>query len=285
MNLDGQEESTNVEDRRGMGVKGGAALGGGGLLLVLVLSLLLHKNPAQVASVIQGGGGSGQPQQVDPKQEPAAHFTKVIFGDTEKVWDEQFRKMSRNYPHPTLVLYTDRVESACGTAESSVGPFYCPGDQKVYIDLTFYDELKRKFKAPGEFAQAYVIAHEVGHHVQNLLGISEKVTNLQRQASELDAKRLSVMLELQADFFAGVWAHHIEKQKHVLETGDIESGLAAANAIGDDALQKQAQGYVVPDSFTHGSSAQRVQWFSKGLQTGDMNQGDTFNDPKLLEGR
>ncbi|APW61290.1 hypothetical protein BSF38_02803 [Paludisphaera borealis] len=201
---------------------------------------------------------------------------------TEDVWNEQFAKMGRKYQEPTLVLFSDQVRTeGCGFASSAVGPFYCPGDQKVYIDLTFYDELKRKFKAPGEFAQAYVVAHEIGHHVQNLLGISEKISSMQRQADKAEANRLSVMLELQADFFAGVWAHHIEKKRHVLESGDIESGLRAATAIGDDALQKQAQGYVVPDSFTHGTSAQRVKWFSKGLQTGDVNQGDTFNAPDL----
>jgi len=175
-------------------------------------------------------------------------------------------------------MFSDQVNTeGCGLASTAVGPFYCPADQKVYIDLTFYDELKKRFRAPGEFAQAYVIAHEIGHHVQNLLGTSEKVTRMQRRASKADANRLSVMLELQADYYAGVWAHHAEKKKHILEEGDIESGLNAATAIGDDALQKQAQGYVVPDSFTHGTSAQRVKWFRKGLVTGDISGGDTFN--------
>ena len=213
-----------------------------------------------------------------PEEERQAALVKTTLAMTEDVWSEIFAKDGRRYEKPTLVLFRDQVRTeGCGMASTAVGPFYCPGDHKVYIDLAFYEELARRFKAPGEFAQAYVIAHEVGHHVQNLLGISEKVSSMQRQVSKSDANQLSVMLELQADYFAGVWAHHTEQRKHFLEEGDIEAGLNAARRIGDDALQKQTQGYVVPDSFTHGSSAQRVKWFRKGLVSGDINGGDTFN--------
>jgi predicted metalloprotease len=295
MRWQGERQSENVEDRRGLST--GVMVGGGiGTLVIILLAAFLGIDPRPLLQVMQGApggpGGPGAPQRQErkvdltPEQIEQGNFVKATLAMTEDVWNEQFAKLGRQYVEPKLVLFSDQVNTGgCGFTSAAVGPFYCPGDQKVYIDLTFYDELKRKFHAPGEFAQAYVIAHEVGHHVQNLLGISEKITRLQQQASQADANRLSVMLELQADFFAGVWAHHIEKQKHVLETGDIESGLRAATAIGDDALQKQAQGYVVPDSFTHGTSAQRVKWFSKGLQTGDVNQGDTFSDPELLGGR
>jgi len=187
----------------------------------------------------------------------------------------------RNYSDPKLVLFTDAVQSACGSASSATGPFYCPGDQKVYIDLSFFRELKERFGAPGDFAMAYVVAHEVGHHVQNLLGISDKISALQQQADERERNRLSVKLELQADFFAGVWANHAQQMKHILQPGDIEEALKAANAIGDDRLQKEAQGQIVPDAFTHGTSAQRMYWFKKGYQTGDMKQGDTFDDASL----
>ena len=189
--------------------------------------------------------------------------------------------MNKQYEKPKLVLFRDGVQSACGNASSAVGPFYCPADQKVYLDLGFFQELKQKFKAPGDFAEAYVIAHEVGHHVQNLLGISDKVHAMQSRADKVEANELSVRLELQADFLAGVWAHHVQKMKQILEAGDVESGLTAATAIGDDRLQMEAQGYVVPDSFTHGTSKQRVRWFTKGLKTGDINQGDTFNADEL----
>ena len=287
MRWQGERQSENVEDRRGLSTS--TMVGGGlGTLVVILLAAFLGVDPRPLLQVMQGGGGGGAGRQqqrkaeLTPEQVEQGNFVRATLAMTEDVWNEQFAKMGRTYQEPGLVLFSDQVETrGCGFASSAVGPFYCPGDSKVYIDLTFYDELKRKFKAPGEFAQAYVIAHEVGHHVQNLLGISEKISNLQRQVDKVEANQLSVMLELQADFFAGVWAHHIEKQKHVLESGDIESGLRAATAIGDDALQKQAQGYVVPDSFTHGTSAQRVKWFRKGLQTGDVNQGDTFNAPDL----
>ena len=204
-----------------------------------------------------------------------------MLGDTEDVWDDIFQNMNMKYDKPKLVLFRNGVRSACGNASSSVGPFYCPVDQKVYLDLDFFQELKEKFKAPGDFAEAYVIAHEIGHHVQNLLGTSEKVSSLQSRSSKTGAAALSVRLELQADFLAGVWRHHAQKMKQILEVGDIESALKAASAIGDDRLEMEAQGYVVPETFTHGTSKQRVRWFTKGLKTGDINQGDTFNTDDL----
>jgi len=288
MRWQGGRQSENVEDRRGLST--GTMVGGGlGTLVVLLLAAFLGVDPRPLLRLVQQGGpppGAGGAQQrevqLTPEQIEQGKFVRATLAMTEDVWNEQFAKMGRQYQEPTLVLFSDRVQTqGCGFASAAVGPFYCPGDQKVYIDLAFYDELAKRFKAPGEFAQAYVIAHEIGHHVQNLLGISSKISNLQRRVDETEANRLSVMLELQADFLAGVWAHHIEKQRHVLDPGDIESGLRAAAAIGDDALQKQAQGYVVPDSFTHGTSAQRVKWFTKGFQTGDIDQGDTFNAPDL----
>lgn len=284
----GERQSENVEDRRGLST--GTMVGGGlGTLVVVLLAAFLGVDPRPFLRLVQQGGGppgggAAQQREVEltPEQVEQGNFVRATLAMTEDVWNEQFAKMGQQYREPTLVLFSDQVQTqGCGFASAAVGPFYCPGDEKVYIDLTFYDELAKRFKAPGEFAQAYVIAHEIGHHVQNLLGISGKVSGLQRQVDEKEANRLSVMLELQADFFAGVWAHHIEKQRHVLDPGDIESGLRAATAIGDDALQKQAQGYVVPDSFTHGTSAQRVKWFTKGFQTGDIDQGDTFNAPDL----
>ena len=207
-------------------------------------------------------------------------FTSVVLGKTEDVWTQIFRQNGRQYREPTLVLFTDRVNSACGMAGAASGPFYCPGDEKVYLDLSFYDELRRRFSAPGDFAEAYVIAHEVGHHVQKLLGISDRVEQLQQSASEVEANRLSVRLELQADFFAGVFARYV-KDQGLLEAGDVEEALTAASAVGDDKIQRQTTGYVVPDSFTHGTSEQRLRWFRKGYETGDIRQGDTFSAPSL----
>ncbi len=284
MRWQGGRESENVEDRRGLSP---ATMAGGGIgtLIIILLGLYLGIDPRPLLQVINNGppGGGGPQQQqrqreLTEEEKAQGEFARRILAMTEDVWREQFAEMGKRYQDPTLVLFSGRVSTeGCGAASSAVGPFYCPGDQKVYIDLSFYDELARRFKAPGDFARAYVLAHEVGHHVQNLLGISEQVSRAQRRAGEAEANALSVRLELQADFLAGVWAHHIEKKEHVLETGDIESGLKAATAIGDDTLQKQAQGYAVPDSFTHGTSEQRVRWFTKGLQTGDVDQGDTFN--------
>ena len=274
MKLEGQEESSNVEDRRGIGAKGGAALGGGGLLVVLLLSLLLHKNPAQVAQIIKSGGGqdAGQTQPPDPAEEQAAKFTKIILGDTEVVWGERFKAMGMAYRRPTLVLFSGQVDSACGSAEAAVGPFYCPGDEKVYIDLSFYKDMQRQLNAPGDFARAYVVAHEVGHHVQRLLGYAKRSDELRARAGgdRAEANRASVRLELQADYLAGVWAHYGEQKFHFLEQGDLETALNAANQIGDDRLQKAARGRVVPDSFTHGTSRQRVRWFRQGFETGDI---------------
>jgi predicted metalloprotease len=275
MRWSGRRESENVEDRRGMPMKGVAAGGGGILLLiVIVISVLTGKDPTPLLQQAQQqaqqqGGGEAQP--VDPAQEPLRQFVSVVLADTEDAWQALLPKeIGRPYEQPKLVLFTGQVNSACGFASAAVGPFYCPGDHKVYLDLAFFDEMKRKFGAPGDFAMAYVVAHEVGHHVQNLLGLSDKVHQARGQVSQEEYNALSVRLELQADYLAGVWAHHAEKTKQILESGDVEEALNAANAIGDDTLQKRAQGYVVPDSFTHGSSAQRVRWFKRGLESGDV---------------
>ena len=267
--------SGNIDDRRGMG--GGAKLGGGIGIIIIVLGLLFGKDLTGVVSqfpigeAAQSQGKSGDPADAEGK------FVDGVLESTNQVWQQQFKNMNAEYEEPKMVLFTDLVQSACGNASAAVGPFYCPGDHKVYIDLSFYTELKDRFGASGDFAQAYVIAHEVGHHVQNLLGISEKMQRAREQLSEKEYNRLSVKLELQADFLAGLWAHHARNLKDFkLEEGDIEEALNAANAIGDDKLQKQAQGEVVPDAFTHGTSAQRMYWFKKGFDTGDINQGDTF---------
>lgn len=276
----GRRESGNVEDQRGGGMGGrGIALGGIGTVIVVVIGLLLGQNPLELLQAVN----QGQPQQEQTQpvassteEDEAVQFVKVVLADNEDVWHKLFEEQSMQYQEPKLVLFRDAVESGCGQASSAVGPFYCPADQKMYIDLSFYDELKSRFNAPGDFAMAYVIAHENGHHIQNLLGISDKVHQMRERMSEEEYNKLSVRLELQADFFAGVWAHHAQQMKNVLEQGDIEEALNAANAIGDDKLQKQAQGYVVPDAFTHGTSAQRMRWFKKGFDTGDIKQGDTF---------
>jgi predicted metalloprotease len=210
-----------------------------------------------------------------------AGFVKVVMADTEDVWNKLFADMGKDYTEPTLVLFRDGVQSACGSASSAMGPFYCPGDQQVYIDLSFYRDLQTRFNAPGDFAMAYVVAHEVGHHIQNLNGVSDKAARIRQHSSETEYNRYSVKMELQADFLAGVWAYHAQKMKGILERGDIEEALNAANAIGDDRLQQESQGRVVPDAFTHGTSAQRMYWFKKGFDTGDINQGDTFNAPGL----
>ena len=273
--------SDNVEDRRGA-MPGRLALGGGGTIIVLVIAVLMGADPRQILNQMQNSVPDQQTQgQVDPAQDELSQFVSVVLAETEDVWREQFSAMGRQYREPSLVLFTEMVESACGSANAAVGPFYCPGDQKVYVDLSFYDLLRQRLGAPGDFAQAYVLAHEVGHHVQNLLGVSERVQAMRSQLSEEEYNQLSVRLELQADFYAGVWAHHTQRMKQNLESGDIEEALNAATAIGDDKLQKQSQGYVVPDSFTHGTSQQRARWFRLGYETGDVSQGDTFSARSL----
>lgn len=285
MRRDAMRPSENVEDRRARGPQGRLVAGGGlGLVAILVIYALLGGNPAQLMRNLpppgQGPGaiGAGPASVVpaDPAEQELADLARRVLGDTEDVWSDLFASRGERYPAPTLVLFRGRVESACGLASAAVGPFYCPGDERVYIDLSFYRELSDRFGAPGDFAQAYCIAHEVGHHIQNLTGTMERVREARQRLSEAEANELSVRLELQADFYAGVWAHHAQRARGILEPGDIEEGLRAAAAIGDDRLQKQAQGYVVPDSFTHGSSEQRVRWFRKGLESGDIRQGDTF---------
>jgi predicted metalloprotease len=272
--------SSNVDDRRGM--SGGTVLGGGAAIIVVVLGLIFGQDFSGLVSQLPVGqqapaeGKRGVPTDVEGK------FVAGVLESTDSVWVAQFQQMGREYEAPVLTLFDNMVASACGNASSAVGPFYCPADHKVYIDLTFYKDLKDRFGAAGDFAQAYVIAHEVGHHVQNLLGISEKVQRERARLTEVEYNKLSVKLELQADFFAGLWAHHAQNQANFrLDEGDIEEALTAANAIGDDKLQKQAQGEVVPDAFTHGTSAQRMYWFKKGFETGDFRQGDTFNSNRL----
>lgn len=274
--------SENVEDRRGMR-RGPIAVGGGlGTLALVLLVMFLGGDPQALLQQMGNPPAAQQaPVAVDPAQDEAKDFVTVILADTEDVWTDIFQQMGRQYRAPKLVLFSGQVRSACGLSDAAVGPFYCPADEKVYIDLSFYDELKNRFRAPGDFAQAYVLAHEVGHHVQKLLGTSDKVSTLRGQVSKADYNDLSVRLELQADFYAGVWAHHAQKARQLLEEGDIEEGLRAATAIGDDRLQMEARGYVVPDSFTHGTSAQRVRWFRKGLKTGDISQGNTFDTDEL----
>jgi len=304
MRLDDEQASSNVEDRRGqrggfgfpgggrritipMGRRGGGGIGIGGIIVLLILMWLLGINPLDL---LTGGGGVQMPHQQQTQQVPSPQggsatsddamktFVAKVLGTTERTWTKIFQGMGRTYKDPRLVLYSGYLQSGCGMAQSAMGPFYCPLDQKVYIDLSFYRDMKTKLGAPGDFAQAYVIAHEIGHHVQNLLGIAEKVTRARMQMSKADANALSVRMELQADCFAGIWAHD---NQSILEQGDIEEGLNAASAIGDDRLQRQSQGYVVPDSFTHGTSAQRVRWFKRGLQSGQLSSCDTFGADQL----
>jgi len=270
--------SENVEDRRGIGV-GGIAGGGVGVVVIALIAMFFGVDPRVILQEAgQGQAPSGQQQAVpvDPVQDKLKDFVSVVLADTEDTWGEIFQRGGSTYERPKLVLFAGAVRSACGLAQSAVGPFYCPGDRKVYIDLDFYKMLEKRFGAPGEFAKAYVLAHEVGHHVQNLLGISGKVHAAMERASRERANQLSVRQELQADCYAGIWANHANRSRHILEAGDVESGLNAAAAIGDDRLQKQAQGYVAPESFTHGSSAQRVQWFRRGLESGELSACDTF---------
>ena len=277
----GERQSTNIEDRRGIGGK--VAVGGGlGTIVILVLALLFGADPQQLLEQVPNNPSSDvqSSRPLNPEEEKLKEFVGVVLGKSEDVWNDLFRRNGSQYREPTLVLFTDQVRSACGTADSAVGPFYCPADEKVYIDLSFYEALRRRFNAPGDFAQAYVIAHEVGHHVQNLLGISDRVDAMQGRVSQAEANQLSIRLELQADFFAGVFARYVQNQG-ILEPGDIEEALQAASAVGDDQIQRRTTGYVVPDSFTHGTSEQRLRWFKKGYDSGDLRQGDTFSATSL----
>jgi predicted metalloprotease len=292
MKWEGNRESDNVEDRRDQGGGGGFGFGGrsigvGTVVVALVAGWAFGINPLTMLSLLSGGGGGApaQQQQAPAQRPPAddrmAKFVSTVLADTEDVWTDVFRQNGATYRDPKLVLFRGAVPTACGQGQSAMGPFYCPGDQKVYIDLDFYDTLKNRLGAPGEFAQAYVIAHEVGHHVQNLLGISEQMDQARRRVSESDYNRLSVRLELQADCFAGVWANRAQKARGILENGDIAAAMNAAEKIGDDALQRSAGRAVVPDSFTHGSSAQRQRWFAQGLDQGTIKACDTFNARSL----
>jgi len=268
--------SGNVEDRRGMGRVGAGF--GLGTVIIIIIALLTGTDPSQLLQQLNQSAPQEQAAGTNSLNDEASQFVSVVLRETEVVWDEVFREqLNAKYEPPNLVLFTGEVQSACGFASSASGPFYCPADYKAYVDLSFYSELKNRFNAPGDFAMAYVIAHEIGHHVQNLLGVSSKVQSLRGRMSEEEYNSLSVRQELQADFYAGLWAHHAHKTNDILEEGDIEEALNAANAIGDDRLQMQSQGYVVPESFTHGTSEQRMYWFKKGFTSGDIRQGDTFN--------
>ncbi len=286
MKWTGRRESSNVDDRRGLS-GGKIAAGGGvvGIVVYLLYTLLSGNNidPSQIQQ--QLSEQTTQSSQLTPEEQKAdderASFVKVVMAETEDVWNKIFADKGQQYAEPTLVLFRDAVQSACGSASSASGPFYCPGDNKIYIDLSFYQDLQYKLNAPGDFPMAYVVAHEVGHHIQNLMGTADKVNRLRQQLSETEYNKYSVMMELQADFYAGVWAHHTQKMKNILDADDIDEALNAASAIGDDRLQKQSSGQIMPDAFTHGTSAQRMYWFKKGYETGDIKQGDTFSSPDL----
>jgi predicted metalloprotease len=282
MRMDDSRESENVEDRRGMGLRvGGGKLSIGAIILALV-AMYFGVDPSVVLQMMDEPQQAQQaPAPAPPANDPQARFVSKVLGETEDTWQAIFREHANHpYVNPKLVLYSGATPTACGTGQAAMGPFYCPADSKVYLDLSFFDELKRRFQAPGDFAEAYVIAHEVGHHVQHLLGISDRVSRLQSQDPS-QANALSVRLELQADCFAGLWAKQADSARHILESGDVEEALNAASAIGDDKLQKRSQGYIVPDAFTHGTSAQRVRWFKRGLSGGDPRQCDTFSASTL----
>ena len=291
MRMDDYRHSDNIEDRRGSRMSGGGVRLGGGRLglgtiaIALVASYFLGVNPLTVINMLAGGGMPAIEQQAPaaapPVDDPNAQFVSKVLASTEDTWNTAFREMGRQYQEPKLVLFSGLTPTACGTGQSAMGPFYCPGDQKVYIDLSFFREMKEKFRAPGEFAQAYVVAHEVGHHVQHLLGISDQVQRARQQAGEKEANALSVRLELQADCLAGVWGKRTDNMANILDPGDLQAALTAAAAIGDDRLQQQAQGHIVPESFTHGSSEQRMRWFKRGFNSGDFNQCNTFNNRPL----
>lgn len=275
MKWQGRARSTNVEDRRGMGGKGIAGIGGGLGLIIALIFAFVSGDPGVILDQVSSNQAS-VPAQTTAMEDEAKEFVSVVLADTERIWSQIFEENGMEYVEPTLVLYSGSVQSACGAAGASVGPFYCPADYKLYIDLSFYEELSTKYNAPGDFAMAYVVAHEVGHHVQTLLGTTDKVMPLRQRLSEEEFNKYLVRFELQADYFSGVWAHHADGLGY-LEDGDIEEALAAASAVGDDTLQKRAQGYVVEESFTHGTSEQRMTWFRKGYETGTIQGGDTFN--------
>lgn len=273
--------SSNIDDRRGRRVSRGVAGGGLGTVVIVLIALYFGVDPGVLMQGVPSQTYTTETTPPSPEQQELADFVSVVLADTEDTWHAIFRQSGQRYQEPTLVLFTDAVQSACGFAQAAMGPFYCPADQKVYIDLSFYDDLRSRHNAPGDFAQAYVIAHEIGHHVQNLTGISGEVQSMRRRVSETESNQLSVRLELQADCLAGIWANHADRSRQILETGDIEEALNAASAIGDDRLQKQAGGYVVPESFTHGSSAQRVRWFKQGMTSGRFDACNTFEAERL----
>ena len=285
MRWEGRRESSNIEDRRGFSVGRIGGIGGIGAVIVALIAIYFGQDPSTVLQSLQEprtpASGGQAPYQENAEEAKTRQFVAVVLADTEDAWRTLFAQRNAEYVAPVLVLFKDAVESACGQAQSAVGPFYCPNDHKVYIDLAFYDDLRNRFGAPGDFAEAYVIAHEVGHHVQTLLGIGDQVRTAQRRGDQAHANALSVRLELQADCYAGVWAHNAEQSRQLLEAGDIEEGLNAASAIGDDRLQKRSQGYVTPDSFTHGTSAQRVRWFKQGYSGGTLESCDTFGSRTL----
>lgn len=281
MRWQGRKGSSNIDDRRRKRSRNVRTGAGAGSILLIILAIIFGR-PDLIQQFQGSNTSTGVTQTTDAQDDELAQFVSVVLQDTEDVWNKLFREqLNQDYQEPILVLYSGRDQSACGSADAASGPFYCPADRKIYIDLSFYQDLKNRFQAPGDFAMAYVVAHEVAHHIQNLLGISRQVQSQRNRISKTEYNKLKVRLELQADFLAGVWAHHAQKMKNILEPGDIEEALNAANAIGDDRLQMQAQGYVVPDAFTHGTSEQRVRWFKKGFETGDVNQGDTFSATSL----
>lgn len=273
--------SSNIDDRRGRRVSRGVAGGGLGTVVIVLIALYFGVDPGVLMQGVPSQTYTTETTPPSPEQQELADFVSVVLADTEDTWHAIFQQSGQRYQEPTLVLFTGAVQSACGFAQAAMGPFYCPADQKVYIDLSFYDDLRSRHNAPGDFAQAYVIAHEIGHHVQNLTGISGEVQSMRRRVSETESNQLSVRLELQADCLAGIWANHADRSRQILETGDIEEALNAASAIGDDRLQKQAGGYVVPESFTHGSSAQRVRWFKQGMTSGRFDACNTFEAERL----
>ena len=277
--------SDNIEDRRGMSVGKGVAGGGIGVIVIALIAMFMGVDPSvvldQAGPMLQAPSQQAAPAARSPEEEQRADFIAVVLGDTEDTWHGLFNRQGARYTEPKLVLFSGAVQSACGYAQAAMGPFYCPADSKVYLDLSFFDDLARRHDAPGDFAQAYVVAHEIGHHVQNLLGIADKVHAARQGADEAQANQMQVRMELQADCLAGIWTHNAQKARQILEAGDIEEALGAAAAVGDDRLQQQAHGYVVPESFTHGSSEQRARWFNAGARSGDINQCNTFQSSRL----